>query len=127
VLLADDDADARAVTRTMLEEVGHDVVEADGSAATLAAMGREGGLVDALIVDFAMPGMNGVELVREARRLWPAIPVVFITGFADTAALRAYAASDELLEKPFRAAELAAKVAGALDRRPSAGRADQRA
>jgi signal transduction histidine kinase/ActR/RegA family two-component response regulator len=127
ILLADDDRDARAVTAEMLDAAGHEVVEADGAAAALAVIGREAGGFDVLVADFAMPGMNGVDLAREIRRHLPGLPVVFITGFADTAALAAYAARDELVEKPFRGADLLEKVARALDRGTGSKIVDRRA
>lgn len=62
---------------------------------------------DVLLLDFAMPGMNGAELAREVRQRWPSMPIVFTSGFADTQAIKnveGYEAS--ILRKPFRMNQL---------------------
>ncbi len=71
-----------------------------------------------MILDFAMPGMTGAELARRARARRPDLPIVFASGYADTAALEQVAGPDApLLRKPFRVDELQVAVAAAL-RRP---------
>ena len=57
-----------------------------------------------------MPGMNGAELARQVRLLWPTLPILFATGFADRGAL---AGVDEsrIIGKPFSEDELAEKIA----------------
>ena len=61
-----------------------------------------------------MPGMNGAELARLARAKYPALPILFLTGFADRAAMTGVEETD-IIGKPFVDNELAAKVRGALD------------
>src|SRR6185437_6193496 len=117
VLLVDDDEDVRAVTAAMLREDGHEVVEAANGPAALAILGESGDGIEAMIVDFAMPGMNGIELARQARRRIPGLPALLVTGYADSAALAGSGEAGEVLQKPFRRADLAAKLALALDRR----------
>ena len=75
-----------------------------------------GGLHTAL-VDVAMPGITGIELATIARRSWPALPILLMTGYADTELLRK-CADHELLHKPFKAAELQDKVRQAMSRPP---------
>jgi signal transduction histidine kinase/ActR/RegA family two-component response regulator len=116
LLLVDDDADVRAVTAAMLREVGHAVFEASDGAGALEVVRRYGEKIDLLISDFAMPGMNGVELARAVRATLPHLPVLFITGFAETAALSGYALSEEMLRKPFLAQNLVEKVEMLLTR-----------
>ncbi len=81
--------------------------------------------VDLVVLDFAMPGMNGAEVAIEIRKRWPGMPVLFVTGFADTTALTLAGASgsDAVVLKPFRQGELERKVATALEARPVAGSA----
>jgi CheY-like chemotaxis protein len=93
------------------------VVEAANGPAALAILGESGDGIEAMIVDFAMPGMNGIELARQARRRIPGLPAVLVTGYADSAALAGSGEAGEVLQKPFRRADLAAKLALALDRR----------
>jgi CheY-like chemotaxis protein len=71
--------------------------------------------VDLLIADFAMPEMNGGILARLARERRPALPVLLITGNADQAALRADATGLPVLRKPFKQAQLVARVAHLLN------------
>jgi CheY-like chemotaxis protein len=65
--------------------------------------------IDLVLVDFAMPGMNGAEVAREVRARRPELPVLFVTGYADTAAL-GDAEEHGILRKPYVEQELAAKL-----------------
>ena len=112
ILLVDDDADVRAVAAAMLRDAGHQVIEAGSGGAALERLG-ESTAIDLLIADLAMPGMNGFELARAVRKERPDLPVLFVTGYAEMA--RAEDSRHEtVLQKPFRAEELNAKVAEAL-------------
>jgi PAS domain S-box-containing protein len=113
ILLVDDDPDVRAVAAAMLREAGHTVVEAGSGGAALERLGENVPPIDLLIADLAMPGMNGFELARAARQERPDLPVLFVTGFADMARSED-SANETVLQKPFRADELTAKVAEAL-------------
>ena len=114
VLLVDDDNDVRAAAAGMLRYAGHDVIEAANGREALDCLGREGDRIDLMIVDFVMPGMNGIEVARLARLSRPGLPILFVTGFANTAALAAQTNSDLILSKPFRTTELVAKIEEAL-------------
>ena len=56
-----------------------------------------------------MPGMNGLEVARLGRLRRPTLPILFVTGFADTADA-AETTSDHILRKPFTVADLVAKI-----------------
>ncbi|WBY09839.1 response regulator [Sphingomonas sp. 7/4-4] len=72
---------------------------------------------DLLVVDFAMPGMTGADVVRKVREEHPGLPVVLVTGFAESAKLDAVTGPQvAVLWKPFEAQELLRKVAGLLSR-----------
>ena len=113
ILLVDDDNAVREVTASALRDLGHTVMEADGGLPALDILNRPSQRVDLLVVDFAMPGMNGVEVARGARTARPGLPVLFITGYADLSAL-AGTGEDRIVQKPFREEELAWKVARCL-------------
>jgi len=113
ILLVDDDPDVRAVAAAMLREAGHTVIEAGSGGAALEHLDDEASHIDLLIADLAMPGMNGFELARAARQERPDLPILFVTGFADMAQSEK-SAHGTVLQKPFRADELTAKVAEAL-------------
>ncbi len=112
ILLVDDDNQVREVTRAMLHELGHRVLEAGSGGGALDILQRESG-IDLLIIDFAMPGMNGAELARQVRVKQPTLPILFATGFADRLALSEIDES-RIIGKPFVEDELAEKIALAL-------------
>jgi PAS domain S-box-containing protein len=114
VLLVDDDAEVRVATAEMLRYVGHNVVEAGSGREALDRLDQHGDRIDLMIVDYVMPGLNGVEIARLDRLKMPRLPILFITGFADTAVLAAEANSPHILRKPFYTADLVAKIEGAL-------------
>ena len=113
ILLVDDDPEVRAVAAAMLREAGHTVIEAGSGGAALERLDEDAASIDLLIADLVMPGMNGFELARAAREDRPNLPVLFITGFADIARSEE-AAHETVLQKPFRAEELTAKIADVL-------------
>ena len=114
VLLVDDDSEVRAATAEMLRYVGHDVIEAAGGREALDRLDRESDGVDLMIVDYVMPGMNGLEVARLGRLRRPGLPILFVTGFADTAVLAAEITSDHILRKPFTVVDLVAKIGAVL-------------
>ena len=99
ILLVDDDKAVRSVTATMLAASGFEVREAGGGQAALDAL-RSDAVIDLLLVDYAMPGINGGHVAAEAARLRPHMPVILMTGFADEKALHAVPV-DRILRKPF--------------------------
>jgi signal transduction histidine kinase/ActR/RegA family two-component response regulator len=112
ILLIDDDNAVREVTRAMLLELGYRVLEAGSGGAALDLIDREPS-IDLIIVDFAVPGMNGTDVARQARAKRPALPVLFVTGFADRSAMAGIAEA-HIVSKPFIDDELAHKVRLAL-------------
>ncbi|HEX4554324.1 MAG TPA: response regulator [Xanthobacteraceae bacterium] len=108
ILLVDDDNAVREVTRAMLHELGYAVLEAGSGGAALDVLSREP-KIDLMIVDFAMPGMNGAEVARQVQAKRPSLPILFVTGFSDRSGM---AGVDEayILAKPFVYDELASKV-----------------
>ncbi|MBV9553377.1 MAG: response regulator [Alphaproteobacteria bacterium] len=113
ILLVDDDDDVRAVAAAMLREAGHTVVEAGSGGAALERLDRDEPRIDLLIADLVMPGMSGFELARAARQDRPDLPILFVTGYTD-AANSEECRAETVLQKPFRADELTAKVAEVL-------------
>jgi signal transduction histidine kinase len=105
VLLIDDDPDVRNTVRELLTEMGYDVQTANSGKAGLDMLDRV--QPDLVIVDFAMPEMNGAEVARIIHRSRPALPILFVSGHADTVALQDAVGNAPLLRKPFRPADLA--------------------
>jgi DNA-binding response OmpR family regulator/signal transduction histidine kinase len=113
LLLVDDDSDVRDIVSRVLTELGYKVREAASGQEALAALGDFD--PDLLVVDFAMPNMNGAEIVTAARAQKAGLKVLFLSGYADTAVLESAVGQAPLLHKPFRPAELAATVRTTLD------------
>lgn len=78
VLLVDDDVLVRNVVRLFLERAGHAVAEAADGVEALEAFDTE--RPDVVVTDLRMPRMNGLEMMMEMRRRWPAAPVVAMSG-----------------------------------------------
>lgn len=112
ILLVDDDDAVREITAAMLEDLGYDVREAISGDAALEALERSP-RVDLLMVDVAMPGMSGVDLTRTVRQRRPEMPVLLVTGYADTEAIAAVG-EERIVLKPFRNEDLARKIRTAL-------------
>jgi signal transduction histidine kinase len=114
VLLVDDDDAVRDVTAAMLSDLGYTVLEAGSGGAALEILGSDANL-QLIILDYAMPGMSGADLARQAKLKRPGLPILFVTGFADRAGL-ADVSDARIIRKPFSAEELADKVGNALSR-----------
>ena len=113
VLLVDDDRDIRDVIHALLEGLGYEVRAAEDGASCLSQL--ESFEPQLLLVDFAMPGMSGAELARAVRARRPAMPIVFASGYADTAAIEDVPGSPcPMLRKPFVVGELRRVLAEAL-------------
>ncbi|NLS07391.1 PAS domain S-box protein [Rhizobium sp. P32RR-XVIII] len=81
ILAVDDDSLVLMNTVLMLEDLGHQVIDATSGADALAILAAEP--VDLVISDHAMPLMTGAQLAEAIRRRWPEMPIVLATGYAD--------------------------------------------
>ena len=109
VLVLDDDEDVRAFLSESLEGLGCTVVSAASGAEGIEALRQW--RPDLALVDYAMPGMNGAEAARAAREIHPGLPIVFVTGYAESEQLEAALGDGApVLRKPFTLAELASAV-----------------
>ena len=121
ILLVDDDSAVREITAFMLRELGYVVMEVGSGGAALDLLNREVN-IDLVVLDFAMPGMNGLEVARQVHSKFPTVPVLFVTGYADTSALLEVSDA-RIIKKPFVENELASKVQAALTKSgPRSGR-----
>jgi signal transduction histidine kinase len=113
LMIVDDDPDVREMMVGFLSDLGYRITQASDGPTALAIL--KDFRPDLLILDFAMPGINGAEIATAARETNRALKILFVSGFADTDALEDAAGEIALLHKPFRPAELAAAVRKALD------------
>jgi signal transduction histidine kinase/DNA-binding response OmpR family regulator len=118
VLVADDDADTREMLCRHLKHVGCDVIEASNGEEAVAQARRHHPTL--LVIDVRMPGLDGVEAVRELRedpetRDLPVIVMTGSPGVAENGAdIVAQLGINRLLMKPFSAKELSASIAQGL-------------
>lgn len=117
ILVVEDQEDVREVAVALLDDLGYKVFEAENGLQGLAVLESKSE-IDLLLTDIVMPGgIDGVELARAAHKLRPGLPVLFTTGYAAAAVLREaeVKAACNLVTKPYRRADLAAKIRQALD------------
>jgi len=116
ILLVDDDDDVRAMAARALRGEGCDVLEASGADGARKIMSSLGDSVGLLITDVMMPTCPGPDLAAELKRQHPFLKVLFISGYAGEllGGQEKLWPEGSFLAKPFSAAELAAKVRGAL-------------
>jgi CheY-like chemotaxis protein len=105
VLVIDDDEQVRRFIVESLIVCGYQAIEAANGDEGMAQLERE--RPDLLIVDFAMPGRNGVEVALAAHAMAPMMPIVLATGYADTDAAARAGVIGHVLRKPFGLADLA--------------------
>ena len=112
ILVCDDDGDVRVLVGALLRDNGYTVWEANNPALALQILERERP-IDLFLVDYAMPEMNGSDVIERAQSSQPGLKVLLITGYPE--ALRAGGVSGiALLAKPFKVAELKSRVAEIL-------------
>jgi CheY-like chemotaxis protein len=123
ILLVEDDDGVRRLTCRMLEQYGYQVMPAaDGAEALQLLSGLVPG-VDAVVSDVVMPGIGGMELIRELRARWPELPVLFLSGYPgeDVSGELLPGSRQAFLQKPFSPDALAAALEDLLaDARPPA-------
>jgi signal transduction histidine kinase/ActR/RegA family two-component response regulator len=107
VLVVDDDAAVRQVTVEMARDLGCEVAQATGGEQALALIGDLTSAPTLILLDYAMPGMNGLQLARALRERGIRAPIALITGYAELSeADIAEAQLAGLLRKPFTIGEL---------------------
>jgi PAS domain S-box-containing protein len=111
ILLVDDDEAVRETTAQMLEGIGFDVVQVGSGGGALEVLDSDR-RIDLLLLDFAMPGMNGAEVAKAASARRPGMPILFVSGYADLALIAE--AGHPVIRKPFEERELAQQLATVL-------------
>lgn len=114
IWVIDDDRSIRWVLEKALQQAGMEVVSFSGATGVLDALAR--GRPDALLTDIRMPGVDGLELLREIQGQYPDLPVIIMTAHSDLdSAIQSYqGGAFEYLPKPFDVDEAVALVRRAL-------------
>lgn len=117
ILLVEDDAAVRKITRLSLETQGYKVLEADGGSNAIRIAETYADHIDLLVSDVVMPEMGGRQLLNAVRQFRPGLRVLFISGYTDDAVLMhgVVEATDSFMQKPFTPLSLARKVREVID------------
>jgi len=115
VLLVEDDAPIREMTKDILSDDGFDVLDVGDAETALGCLERNGPF-DLLVSDVGLPGMDGRDLASIATTLNPAMPILLVTGYAGAAGARPDFLGDDikLLRKPFTLKQLVSSVRSLL-------------
>ena len=100
ILVVDDERNIRAALRDILEDEGYEVSEAaDGEAALKQLEGEQS---DVVLLDVKLPGRDGISILKEAKKRWPNVEVIMISGHSDieTAVGSLRSGAYDFLEKP---------------------------
>jgi CheY-like chemotaxis protein len=116
VLLVEDDPGVRRFARRALTNAGYQVTEATDGEEAQRLLAELDGDFDLLLTDVVMPGTGGLELVDWARRRWPDLPTLFMSGYphAELAARGMTLEEHEIMAKPFEIAVILHRVHAAM-------------
>jgi PAS domain S-box-containing protein len=116
VLVLEDEIIVRGIVVEVLEDLGYHAIEAPDGPAGLEII-RSNRRIDLLVTDIGLPGLNGRQVAEAARLLRPDLKILFMTGYADTAAMAAgfLAPGMEMITKPFAIDSLAARIKSIIE------------
>jgi two-component system cell cycle sensor histidine kinase/response regulator CckA len=119
ILLVEDEESVRILARTILQQNGYTILEAEHGAEALSVCQSHAGRLDLLLTDVVMPLMGGRELADRLALIRPEVKVLFMSGHTDDTLLRRGVMTDDMafLPKPFTPAGLVHTVREVLDRK----------
>jgi hypothetical protein len=122
ILLVEDEEGVRELARRILERYGYRVLPARDAAEAMAIEEHHDGTIHVLLTDLVMPGLNGASLAQRLVLRRPAMPVIYMSGYAHNAAVSFGSVGERtcFLQKPFPMERLAATVRECLDRQTGA-------
>jgi CheY-like chemotaxis protein len=118
VLVVDDDAAVAAVTLGLLADLGYEVHRASSAVEALDIL-DSGRHFDAVVSDIVMAGSSGIELAKTIARVWPGLPVILATGYAE-AVRDPTVLAWRLLHKPYTQEQLGTALTAVMAARPAA-------
>ena len=111
ILIIDDDQETLEALQKYFEKKGYEVVAANNGLDGLKHLETRSGMFDLLITDIVMPNISGVGVVSIAKKKFPDLPVIAITGWGEhPEALASEAHADAVLRKPFQLSVLEKKI-----------------
>ncbi len=111
ILVVEDDAIVRMLIVDVLEELEFKVLVAEHAEAAQAFIEDSAKVIDLMMTDWGLPGMNGKELAEKTRELRPTLPILLASGYAENIDLPA---GVQMIAKPFSIDQLRDKVKGML-------------
>ena len=117
ILVVDDEGTIRKTLRMALEYEGYDVAEASSGSEAIELCQRH--LPDLTFLDIKMPGMDGLEVLEQMRKMWPAVQVIMVSGHGNvqTAVTATKLGAFDFIEKPFSTERVLVVVRNALERK----------
>ncbi len=117
ILIVDDEESIRRSLGGILSDEGFETAVAANGESALTAIGRDGA-PDLVLLDIAMPGRDGVEILAELRERWPELPVLMMSGHGtiETAVRTTRMGAFDFVEKPLSIDKLLLTIQHALDR-----------
>jgi CheY-like chemotaxis protein len=115
--VVDDEEMIRTVARNILEDFGHEVLEACDGQEAVDLFNEGGSTIDAVLLDMTMPNLDGAETLRMLRHVEPRVRVLLSSGYSEQEALRLMSSYDGVgfLKKPYLPKELIGKLQEFLD------------
>ncbi len=113
ILFVDDDEDILEAARTALQVYGYDVITATSGKECLEKIGE----ADVVFLDIKMPGMDGIETLKEIKKVRPELPVIMITAYAtvDNAIQAMKEGASDYIRKPFKIEELEGSILATIE------------
>jgi signal transduction histidine kinase len=117
VLVVDDEPGVRKLLARILRAQGYDVFETEDGASALALLNSTNRQMDLVVTDLVMPKMSGTRLAEEIQTRWPAVKLLFVSGFprGDARQASAQVADVPVLHKPFTSHQIEKTVRDVLD------------
>jgi len=113
ILVIDDDDGVRTFIVESLESLGYRVRAASNGVAGLAQIKNR--IPNLLLVDFAMAGMTGVDVIKAVRKIEPTLPTILATGYAEMETIERVGGPIRVLRKPFQIDQLAGAIQELLE------------
>ncbi len=104
ILVVDDDADVRGYLRDILEVAGYHLYEAANGSSVIDLLERNP--VDLVITDIVMPVTDGIETIRDVKRLFPGIQIIAASGYDIYLEMAGKLGADWVFQKPFNVERL---------------------
>ena len=116
VLIVEDEPSLRTFTRRVLERSGFQTMDASNGKEGLERFRKCQGQIAAVLLDVTMPHMDGLEMLRELRRLGPEVPVLVMSGYSDAEVTSRFdgTGTSGFIQKPFQPGELIARLCALL-------------